>query len=219
MIQKALTNKKIAYNITKCIIMFILIALISVGCSSDNGGSSGPIDSDGDGIIDSEDQCPNTPPGNQVDENGCTTPRFSDMDDGTIRDNETTLIWFKDANAFGGMSWYDAMDTVATLGSGDYGLSDGSIPGDWRLPTKKEWEEFFHPSYTAPPISNTIGDDEWANNDAFVGILPTISYYWSSSSFDSDNDDAWLAYMSGRGRIFTYPKTYIRGLVWPIQDY
>ena len=35
----------------------------SVGC---------PLDSDGDGVIDSEDQCPNTPKGDKVDIHGCT---------------------------------------------------------------------------------------------------------------------------------------------------
>jgi OmpA-OmpF porin, OOP family len=31
-----------------------------------------PVDSDGDGVIDSEDQCPNTPKGDKVDVHGCT---------------------------------------------------------------------------------------------------------------------------------------------------
>ncbi|WP_051361696.1 OmpA family protein [Solimonas soli] len=33
-----------------------------------------PVDSDGDGVADDKDQCPNTPPGTQVDEVGCPLP-------------------------------------------------------------------------------------------------------------------------------------------------
>jgi Protein of unknown function (DUF1566) len=217
MIQKDLANKKMAYNITKRIITLILVALICFGCSSDDGGSSGPIDSDGDGVIDSEDSCPNTPPGNQVDENGCTTPRFTDMNDGTIRDNETTLIWFKDAYAVGKKNWYDAMDTVANLSSGDYGLSDDSVSGDWRLPTKEEWELFFHPDYRQPPLSNTVGDEQWAEGDAFNNVLYYL-YCWSSDTSNADIDDAWLTVLKGYGEIFTYPKSYEDGTVWPVRS-
>ena len=37
-----------------------------------------PLDSDGDGVTDDRDQCPNTPPGTIVDENGCDADRDAD---------------------------------------------------------------------------------------------------------------------------------------------
>lgn len=40
-----------------------------------------PMDSDGDGVIDADDKCPNTPPGTKVDANGCPVP-------------ETVVIYF-----------------------------------------------------------------------------------------------------------------------------
>jgi OOP family OmpA-OmpF porin len=39
-----------------------------------------PIDSDGDGVADAVDKCPDTPPGDTVDASGCTIPRDADRD-------------------------------------------------------------------------------------------------------------------------------------------
>ena len=39
-----------------------------------------------------------------IDEGCFSEPRFTDMRDGTVRDNDTGLIWLKDANAFGEMN-------------------------------------------------------------------------------------------------------------------
>ncbi len=41
---------------------------IRFGCGDDG---EPPVDSDGDGVIDDQDNCPNTPPGTEVDANGC----------------------------------------------------------------------------------------------------------------------------------------------------
>ena len=71
------------------------------------------------------------------------TDRFTDMGDGTIRDNDTGLIWLKNANCLGSMDWYNAMDQAASLADGQCGLEDGSAAGDWGLPTKAEWEAFW----------------------------------------------------------------------------
>ena len=60
-----------------------------------------------------------------------TTPRFTDMDDGTIRDNNTGLIWLKNANCFNRwMSWTEAKNEVSLIENGDCSLTDESIAGD-----------------------------------------------------------------------------------------
>ena len=56
--------------------------------------------------------------------------RFTDLGNGTVRDNETELIWLKNANCFRWKNFDKAMELVDELRSGQCGLSDGSIAGD-----------------------------------------------------------------------------------------
>jgi formylglycine-generating enzyme required for sulfatase activity len=67
------------------------------------------------------------------------SPRFTDNGDGSVRDNLTGLIWLKDANAFGFRNWSTALSDCAGLNSGEAGLTDGSVAGDWRLPNSREF--------------------------------------------------------------------------------
>ena len=80
---------------------------------------------------------------------GTLTPlgRWCDNGNGTIRDMTTGLIWLKKAD-WGGQrrfwestqSAWTAHDMAALLhdGSSLANLSDGSVVGDWRLPTLTE---------------------------------------------------------------------------------
>ena len=120
--------------------------------------------------------------------------RFYDMGDGTIRDNDTGLIWLKDASCLGFMGWDEAMDEAASLAEGQCGLMDGSAAGDWRLPTKEEWEAFMSTVYDDPALVNTIGNAQWSEGDAFTGVRSY--YYWSSTEYEYDSDGAWIASMS-----------------------
>ncbi len=70
-------------------------------------------------------------------------PRFTDNNNGTVKDNLTGLVWLKDANC---MSFFsgdstgqnnrirpNALTAANSLEYGYCGLTDGSIAGDWRL--------------------------------------------------------------------------------------
>ena len=146
-------------------------------------------------------------------ENNALIPRFTDMGDGTIRDNETGLIWLKDANAFGVMTWWDAMDEASNLSSGEHGLSDGSVDGAWRLPTKEEWEAFYSTVYDYPALVNSTGILQWSEGDAFTGVQ-SYYYYWSGTEYDSIR--AWVAYMVG-GLMYGHAKDD-NGCVWPVRS-
>lgn len=151
--------------------------------------------------------------------------RFTDMGDGTVQDLDTGLVWLKDANAFGGaLSWDDAMDEAAALSDGDLdGLTDGSVDGDWRLPTKQEWEEFVDRSYSGPPVSNSARNGQWSEGNPFTGIQSTASlgdlgdYYWSSE--EESAGVIWACYTGGYGSlmanddIMSFPQ-----YVWPVRD-
>jgi len=65
-------------------------------------------------------------------------PRFTDNGDGTVTDHLTEHVWLRDGNPFGTLNWQDALDHCNRLCSGQHGLSDGSKPGDWRLPNINE---------------------------------------------------------------------------------
>ena len=66
--------------------------------------------------------------------------RFTDNGDGTVTDNKTGMIWLKDANCFGYKDWLAAMYLAERLKNGQCGLRDGSVVGQWRLPSKDEWK-------------------------------------------------------------------------------
>lgn len=61
--------------------------------------------------------------------------RFIDQGNGTVFDQSTGLVWLKNANCFEAVSYMDAISKAKSLASGDCGLHDGSVVGQWRLPT------------------------------------------------------------------------------------
>lgn len=66
------------------------------------------------------------------------SPRFTDQLNGTVTDNLTGLVWLKNAMCFHSARHEDALVNCGALASGACGLSDGSVPGDWRLPNANE---------------------------------------------------------------------------------
>jgi len=69
-----------------------------------------------------------------------TVGRYAVCGDGTVKDNLTGLFWLANANCFNSQNWPDASLSAAQLADGQCGLTDGSLPGDWRLPTIEEWQ-------------------------------------------------------------------------------
>jgi len=155
-------------------------------------------------------------PGDDGDlEKGVTwpVPRFRDNGDGTVTDNLTGLIWLKNANCFGTMEWDAALEACNNLADGDCGLTDGSTPGDWRLPNRKELESLLHLGYYDPALPNTEGTGQWTEDDPFTGVQS--SNYWSSTTFASYADVAWGVYLSYGFVGYDY-KTYVN-YVWPVR--
>ena len=85
----------------------------------------------------------------------CTegTNRFADCMNGTVTDTTTGIVWLQNADCLPTVENYaDAHAAAAALGEGHCDLTDGSSPGDWRLPTRAEWE-----ATIAPAIATTCG--------------------------------------------------------------
>lgn len=117
--------------------------------------------------------------------------RYVDCDNGTVTDTVTGLIWLKKADCFGAWSYKGANTLAAGLQSGDCGLTDNSSPGDWRLPTKAEWEETVAQALalgctlnSAPSLTNRAGDGCFIQGpQQFTGVQ--IASYWTSTA-DAD---------------------------------
>ena len=136
------------------------------------------------------------------------------MGDGTILDNDTGLLWLKNANAFGTMDWDSAMYEASMLSSGEHGLSDDSGDGDWRLPTREEWVAFYSTVYDNPALVNTVGDAQWSEGDAFTEVQS--GYYWSSTEPEHDSSYAWFLRMY-YGTMGYSLKGYYND-VWPVRS-
>ncbi len=100
----------------------------------------------------------------------CRALRFCELGDGRVRDNVTGLVWLRDAGCFPFRRFQGATADAAALANGQCGLSDGSSPGDWRLPTLEELSSLLDPRFNEPRLSNAAGDGQWKEGDAFFGV-------------------------------------------------
>jgi len=141
--------------------------------------------------------------------------RWCDQGDGTVKDMTTGLVWLKKAD-WGGMyplwadfSFPDAHGRAAGLWDGSFaavnaGLSDGSVEGDWRLPTKTD---FFDLTHGNEPVNSF-------SMQFFTGV--ETNYYWSSSAVGDEYDRAWVVWMG-----FGYdPQAIVKRFsqhVWPVR--
>jgi len=123
---------------------------------------------------------------------------YVDCGNGTVTDNRTGLVWLQNAGCF----WNEEIkhDTATKFAQGlsdlpddldyaDCGLSDGSSPGEWRLPSISELltmasdaiGEDGDPDCTKSPptITNDSGLGCWISGpSSFINVG---TYYWSST--------------------------------------
>lgn len=140
-------------------------------------------------------------------------PRFTDMGDGTVRDNLTKLIWLKDADSFGYRTWEQALSDANNLSSGSHGLTDGSQAGDWRVPNVKELQSLIDFEYVLPALSSASGKSKWTNGDAFVNVESHL--YWSSTTFSSNLIYVWVVHLIDGGVEYVAKTLTLR--VWPVR--
>ncbi len=140
--------------------------------------------------------------------------RFLDMKNGTVLDMNTGLIWIKDASCFGSLNWQAATQATATLADGAHKLTDGSVAGDWRLPTKEELKAFSDQNYKNPALCNTKGDGKWSEGDAFQDVQS--HGYWSSSQCERHSIHAYLVLMT-HGTVYHGNKSF-EYYVWPVRS-
>lgn len=161
--------------------------------------------------------------------------RFVDCGNGTVKDTKTNLFWLKNANCFGAQNWATANISAAGLGQGQCGLTDGSLPGDWRLPTlhcgsgsgfcqpmesgtSGEFASIFNSvaCNTPPYVLNANGTacSTVAPASPFSGVLP--STYWSSTTKLDASDAAYIVGLSSGFVHFDYKPSGTPS-VWPVR--
>jgi hypothetical protein len=140
---------------------------------------------------------------------------FMNNNNGAVTDCKTGMTWMRDANCFGTKNWEDAKSSCSTLASGSCGLTDGSLAGDWRLPTIEEFKTLPDRNYTnpAPALSNAKGDAHWTSGDAFNNVQSDI--YWSATTFADNTSNAWYVHL-GNGGVYSGDKTGY-GYVWCVR--
>lgn len=132
--------------------------------------------------------------------------RFTDNSNGTVTDSITGLIWLKDAHCstVSPNNWATALTMVALLASGACSLSDGSIAGQWRLPSRNELQSL---------IDYTTGAPALPSGHPFTGVQSNP--YWSSTAYAPNTVKAWIVDLND-GLVFTNDKTLTR-YVWPVR--
>ncbi len=125
------------------------------------------------------------------------THRYVDCANGTVTDTVTGLIWLKNANCFGLQNYAAANNAAAGLQTGACGLTDNSTPGDWRLPTREEFQAILLSSCpTAPKIvgNNLPNPGCYSNNSWATGVQS--SFYWTSTTYAPNTANAWTVSLS-----------------------
>ena len=131
-------------------------------------------------------------------------PRFTDNANGTVTDNLTGLIWLKNANCFGTQDWSNSLNSANALNSGECGLTDGSVEGNWRLPNLREMQSLVDYGQSNPSLPS---------GHPFIGVLS--DHYWSSTTY-SVPSNAWFVGLNV-GWLASSSKT--QGYyVWPVRD-
>ena len=175
--------------------------------------ASAPVPRTGSGVIAAY--------ANQVGEDGeqrpgvvwSATTRFIDNNNGTIRDDLTGLIWLKAANynadseTTGTATWADALAFCSALNSGECGLTDGSVAGQWRLPNREELASLVDYSRDNPALP--VGHP-------FLFVQSGTGNYWSSTSYADNTNIAWSVVFAD-GDVGADVKAGATNYVWPVR--
>jgi len=154
--------------------------------------------------------------------------RYVDCGNGTVTDTVTGLIWLKNANCFGRTNYAAANQAAAGLAAGQCGLTDGSSAGDWRLPTKTEWQATIAGAVVLGCTLGGAGSPPSLTNDPGTGCLsagPTsftgvqVDDYWSSSAFEVGPTNAWFVALHSFSNVFLFNggKGVFTNFVWPVR--
>ena len=156
--------------------------------------------------------------------------RYVNCGNGTVTDTHTGLIWLQDAGCLGSLPWAEANQAAAALEDGQCGLTDGSKPGDWRLPSNAEWMAMVdaaknHPQLhcTNPTLTNDSGSNCFADGSDSSFTNVTSDGYWSSTTNSQsggllpDGSKAGTIPLSNGLLLSFFDKSCCPQRVWPVR--
>ena len=117
-------------------------------------------------------------------------PRFTDNGDGTITDNLTHLMWLKDAECFGSITWQAALDAANGFNQDPasyncYQYNHQALDyNDWRVPNINELESLVN--------AGKPSQAGWLNNNYFHNAVE--AWYWSSTTYGIEYVYAWVIF-------------------------
>jgi len=144
-----------------------------------------------------------------------------------VTDNVTGLIWLRDAGCLPATNWAAANDAAAHVKDGDCGLTDGSSPGDWRLPTRDEWSATIARAVAlgcvnglAPSFTNDEGTNCMFSATGHTSFLNArAQLYWSSTVNEAFPSQAFAAFTNQAGAIGSVERGGLSSApVWPVRN-
>jgi hypothetical protein len=132
--------------------------------------------------------------------------RFTDNGNGTVTDTLTGLIWLKEADCWGQLTWSQALIYAHGLVNGQCGLSACSIAVDWRLPNVKEMTSLIDYDFYSPAMHQS---------SSFNNVQS--SFYWSSTTNPGyfSPTYAWAVDLEYGGASYAHKGNYL--YVWPVR--
>ena len=135
------------------------------------------------------------------------TPRFIDNGNGTVTDNLTRLVWLKNAHRWDPMLWGIGLSACNQLAADGTSLTDGSQPGDWRLPNVREAMSVidFGRFDPALPIGHPF-DNVWSESN-----------YWTSTVYPYGVGQVYFVIYT-RGYVGVRSRGTDHNLVWCVRN-
>lgn len=162
--------------------------------------------------------------------------RFTDQCNGTVYDYLTDRVWLKDVKNFPYdplANWGAAQLIVSNLAADGASLSDGSVAGNWRLPSRAEFTNLFDLRYSDPALADTTGNFPWTTDGApFIITAPPAGLTWSNWYFwTSDTPGPYIDTSTGEeieyynaletnlnGNFVELSKGTIGNYIWPVRN-
>jgi hypothetical protein len=142
--------------------------------------------------------------------------RWCDNGNGTVTDMTTGLVWLKKADCGGKKKWEDCTDHddahtragILYAGATGADLSDGSVVGDWRFPTKSELYALTHGTEAIRCDSGPC------DLYGFTGVKS--AYYWSSTTYSTSQPELAVIVSMISGSEVS-PIKSSEDYVWPVR--